>query len=197
MPLTEKEKSSFKRAGFTVHSPQSSRIELGIFCASEFSPKFDLIEPFLDGGDCFATDGRVLVRCYGENGALEKREGGRYPNVRLLYKELDVTGEGTPVPVLSKPEYLNHEFEINVDDFEFCTIDDFDQVTCATHKMAYQEVELGGLRFQYQYVWRLGQLPGPVRYWIATGNDTTRKNKCLYFRFDGGDGFLMPLGRSE
>lgn len=178
-----------------------STIDLSMFCDEEIS-KYALGKPFLVSGRCYATDGRILIRMDDENGICPNDPDLKYPDTESLFTVVDSDYELEPIPFVFKPEGVDDNFKIDPDEFNFTVSSPDDwvaersNVTWARHKSATQTIDFQGLAFAKMYLWKIAQLPGLKGGACVGGHEISEAKGeagMLYFRFEGGDGLLMPM----
>lgn len=145
-------------------------------------------KPWRHGDYIYATDGCILVRVpYSEDYNDVQTTYPETPNATRFFEKMP--SEWQPLPKIVDPttQGLDEDFCITVECPECC---EFHEVR--VDGMFNELVRLGeGLEFARGYLWKLRHLNN-VEYGI-TGEG---RDRMMIFRFDGGVGALMPMGRA-
>lgn len=165
----------------------SKPIDLQPFCGNDECRHPYLMRPFTRRGYTYATNGHILVRVPPRSEIPDSEKDFR---VERPFDGIECA-IFTPLPafVVPKPD----------GDCEMCDGRGFEhscpdcQCTCWACEGSGSEVwgagtsiEIGGVSFAAKYLLMMQGLPG-----IAIGRP--RQEQSLLFRFDGGEGALMPL----
>jgi hypothetical protein len=158
------------------------RKDLKRFCLTwEFS-MYDLGEPFDRGDFSYGTNGHVAVRVPKINGQSPLADvGKKTPEIEKIFADALEPQEYIPVP---------DPGTINVVVCEEC----WEGPDCDCEETGFREVfswrKVGEQYFQNKYLRLIRTLPG-----AEIG--TTKGMKAARFRFDGGDGLVMPVDISR
>ena len=170
----------------------TTEINLEIFCATD-RPK--LARPFSIGAWTYATNGHILVRVPRRDDVAENPDA---PNASLVYEKVKSPRRYKQVPQfeLSGPFEWEEERECWRCRYHKGKIHDCPDCKCAcpecggTGKLTdrnFKKTQIGRVGYNSKYISWLQSLPG-----VEIG--PPHKKDPLAFRFDGGEGLLMPLG---
>lgn len=157
------------------------------FCGAEWSWPY-LHEPFSRGEYTYATDGAIIVRV---PRVAEIGEDPYTPNPEEIFATMPADG-WRPLRVELPPIAPTEECWSCYDGFEHdcpdctCECDECDGTGLVEPNLS---TEIGGVIFDLKYIRMIAELPG-VEVAITDGKSPS------FFRFEGGDGALMPM-RSE
>jgi hypothetical protein len=165
------------------------------FCAAEHNYRFASIgRPWTCEGFTYATDGRILIRVPAIEG-VEWNE--KAPPVAKLIAETVPKSVAKWVPLPVFPDPVFDECENCGGKGKWRETDEsgkeigleFDCDECIGGKWPkVRPVRVLGRLFNDHFLEEIASLPG-----IEIADVPYREGAALYFRFDGGDGLLMPM----
>jgi len=178
---------------------QAAFVHLLPFCDDYYSWKYDLTEPFVQGGYVYATDGKIAIRI--PTRRPDTFHEGRFPNMQQVFDTLLTNHSGSKEPWQpwpTKPVFAPTEPAAQTGiDCPICRTQghyyaDGDSATCvycdATGWVErWDNVDTGKSIIAGRY-WRLiSRLPN---VWYR---ERMRDGDPIWFRFAGGDGLLMTI----
>lgn len=180
----------------------TKHIDLQAFCYPETNQRYALSKPRLLDGMACATDGRMLIRCKPEFAEPFEPAEGKFPNVSDVMTEIDsCTFAPVEIPVCkscdNKPikmiecsecygegravcSHCEHE-----DECWECEGTGKEQWICPKCR---DSIVISGRTLAGRLVYPVASLPG-----VVWEQDERGSTKGLYFKFDHGDGAVMPL----
>lgn len=164
-------------------------VDLKKFCGTEWSRKY-FHEPFSRGEYTYATNGHIMVRV---PRVAKIGEVPRTPNPDRIFAPMPadgwrpLRGELPPIAPTEECSYCYGSGFLDEDEGD-CGLDclECDGTGLVEPKVS---TEIGGVIFDMKYIRMIAELPG-VEIVITDGKSPS------FFRFEGGDGALMPM-RSE
>lgn len=162
-------------------------IDLKPFCGDDFS-RYYLQAPWSEGAHTYATDGIIFVRVARRDDVPET-DATRFVNAAYLFQRSEGSGF-VPLPHFDLPDD---------DDCHACggsgyahACDDcgHECEECGGDGSTASQTSVGifGASYNARYIALLRELPDiSIETGVKTGSEP------LHFRFDGGDGMLMPL----
>ena len=148
------------------------------FCATPDDPRFYLHEPFNLDGHTICTDGAVFVRVGLDVKFTACANEKPVPIIRRLYSAL-VIDESifTAIPTLP----IRHKI------CKYCDREGCETCNNLGYFLDQRRVKCGAAEISNEYANKIATL-FKCQIILPIEND-----KPIYFRFDGGDGFLMPM----
>ena len=147
-------------------------IDLLKFCSRE-GTRWNLRVPFSKGEYTYATDGHLAIRV----ARTDAPENLNAPDCERIFAT--AIERGDPPWIDLPPFQLHHNRCPDCDD-GFITSDS-----------AIVKAEKGDVRLASIYLNLLKDLPG-IKIGVV-GDESTRTDKPIRFKFDGGEGLLMPM----
>lgn len=166
-------------------------LELQKFCSTDKS-RPELHKPFSCGNFTYATNGHICVRVTKRDGALE--DNGRGEWIAKFFKKQPEMSPAKFAPLqliatlaeVKCPECNGRGREHDCPACE-CECDNCAGTGKAEKRRSHTYVNLRGAAFDLKYVRQIAALPAVELELFAP------KLAPMYFRFDGGDGVLMPV----
>ncbi len=178
----------------TTEGEEMTKEELMPFCDEEI-PNFK--EPWTKGNWTYATNGKICIRVPAVDGV---EENAFTPQADRLFDTAFAPKQWSPVPKVEKPEQPK---EIECDECEGSGKSDENQCEfCGKYPECEEcggsgkimkpplvkKKEIDGVIFDEKYLYLIQKLPG-IEIGVNSLPDASR------FRFDGGEGLLMPMRR--
>ena len=159
-------------------------VDLKKFCGTDTWRTY-LHEPFSSGEYTYATDGHIIVRV---PRVAAIGEVPRTPNPEKIFAPMPADGWRTlrvALPPVAPPKECGSCYDGFEHDCPDCT---FECYECKGTGFVVAKVsnEIGGVIFDLKYIRMIAELPG-VEIVITDGKSPA------FFRFEGGDGVLMPM----
>lgn len=168
-------------------------VDLQQFCSTD-SVRFYLHNPFTLGDFTYATNGHIIVRVPKVDGVPLAESA---PNPSNIFKDFPASDRFTALPPLNLPKAEGPE---TVDCSECdgrgkeheCPDCDCECEACDGSGKEVREkrvsTELAGVILQLRYVRQIAALPH-----VEIAPHLAINGKPVFFRFEGGDGALMPM----
>lgn len=158
-------------------------VDLKKFCGTEWSRPY-LNEPFSRGEYTYATDAAIIIRM---PRVAEIGEVPGAPNPEKIFAAMPADGWRplrVDLPPVAPPEECISCYNGHEHDCPDCTCEC--EECDGTGKVAAKvSTVIGGVIFDMKYIRMIAELPG-VEVSITDSNSPS------FFRFEGGDGALMP-----
>jgi len=164
-------------------------IDLQPFCEPASSDRTAFKMPFSIGEFTYATNGKIIVRVPRRDDVPERDDAPK--NASKLFDENKCAGNFQPLPDFPKP---TRETCLKCEGGGRCRCDTCgDEHSCGncggdgTVRGEIVKVKIGDQIVSNHWLALIAALPNPT---IA---NALQKDHALTFRFDGGDGLLMPM----
>lgn len=167
--------------------------QISQFCDSD--GVFSIRLPWSRGDYTYSTNGHLIIRIPRHPDIKEIPEAPDASDIFL--KAEPVPPEWINIPTLPEAEFIQCKecegqrfvtWKTNWNEYEA----ECKSCNGTGERKEFQKIEINGVIFNVEYLRKISKLPNPKISVLNAGGGISGKEKPAWFKFDGGDGLIMP-----